>query len=164
MKFQKFLLTVPVLLSLTACSCNNKIAETSNFDDMSGTTVSVDVVEDGASFFSGKVSDRVYFSTDRSHLNHESKTTLDGQAELLRGKNLNVVVEGHCDKRGPAEYNLALGERRANAAKEYLCHTGVNCDLISTVSYGKERPAVQGDDLEALAQNRRAVTVVGGNQ
>jgi len=164
MKLQKFLLTVPVLLSLTACSCNNKVTDTANFDDMSGSAVAMDVIENNGSFFGGKVSDRVYFSTDKSHLNHESKATLDGQAELLRGKNLNVVVEGHCDKRGPAEYNLALGERRAHAAKAYLCHTGVNCDSISTVSYGKERPAVQGDDHEALAQNRRAVTIVGGNQ
>lgn len=160
MKLQKFLLAAPVLFGLTACSCNNKIAENTNFDDMSSNIVAVDIVEH-SSFFAGKVADRVFFSTDKSHLNHESKATLDAQAELLKGKNLDIVIEGHCDKRGPTEYNLALGERRAEKAKEHLCHVGINCDSISTVSYGKERPAVQGDDHEALAQNRRAVTVVG---
>ena len=162
MKLQKFLLAVPVLFSLTACSCNNKVSETTNFDDMSSSVVAVDIVEN-SSFFAGKVADRVFFATDKSHLNQESKGTLDAQAELLRGKQMNIVVEGHCDERGPTEYNLALGERRAHAAKHHLCNAGVHCDSISTVSYGKERPEVQGHDSEAWAQNRRAVTIVGQN-
>lgn len=163
MKFQKFLLAAPVLLSLTACSCGNKVTDnTNNFDDVSGGAATVDVVE-GSSFFGANVPDRVFFSTDKSTLNQESKQTLAAQAEALRGKNLSVVVEGHCDERGPREYNLALGERRANASKHFLCEAGVNCDSVSTVSYGKERPQVQGHDAEAWAQNRTAITVVGQN-
>jgi peptidoglycan-associated lipoprotein len=158
MNFKKLLIAVP-LLSLTACSCGNKVADNANFDEISGPVTQVDVVET-STIFAGKVADRVFFATDKSTLNHESQETLSAQADLLRGKNFNVVVEGHCDERGPREYNLALGERRANAAKDYLCHKGVDCDKISTVSYGKERPEVQGHDPEAWAQNRRAVTLV----
>ena len=163
MNFKKFLLAAPMLLSLTACSCGNKVADNTNFDDMSGGAGAVDVVE-ASPFFGGKVADRVFFSTDKSTLNQESHDTLNGQAELLRGKNFNIVIEGHCDERGPREYNLALGERRANAAKHFLCNAGVNCDSISTVSYGKERPEVLGHDAHDWAQNRRAVTIVGQNQ
>jgi peptidoglycan-associated lipoprotein len=158
MKFQKLLLAMPMLLSLTACSCGNKVVDNTNFDDISGNPVVVDVVE-SSSFFGNRVSDRVFFATDKSSLNQESKDTLNAQAELLRGKNFNIVVEGHCDKRGTTTYNLALGEYRANTAKDHLCHAGVNCDSISTVSYGKERPV-----SENLAENRRAVTVVAQNQ
>ena len=160
MKFQKLLLAIPMLFSLTACSCGNKIVDNNtNFDDMSGNPSAVVDIVEGSSFFGPQVSDRVFFSTDKSSLNQESKDTLNAQADLLKGKNFNIVIEGHCDERGPREYNLALGERRANASKQFLCHAGVNCDSISTVSYGKERPV-----SENLAENRRAVTVVGQNQ
>ncbi len=165
MRFTKLLLTVPALLSLAACSCGNKVADnTNNFDDVTttGDVAVVDVVE-GSSFFGANVPDRVFFSTDKSTLNQESKATLTAQAEALKGKNLNVVVEGHCDERGPREYNLALGERRANASKHFLCSLGLDHDSISTVSYGKERPQVQGHDAEAWAQNRTSITVVGQN-
>ncbi len=155
----KLFLAVPLLFSLTACSCNNKVADNTNFDEISGPVTQVDVIET-STLFAGKVADRVFFATDKSTLNQESQETLSAQADLLRGKNFNVVVEGHCDERGPREYNLALGERRANAAKDYLCNKGVDCGKVSTVSYGKERPEVQGHDPEAWAQNRRAVTVV----
>jgi peptidoglycan-associated lipoprotein len=163
MKFQKILLALPVVFSLTACSCGNKISQGEGGIDGDSSVSGVngmDVME-SSSFFKGKVADRVFFATDKNTLNHESKHTLKEQAELLKTRpELNVVVEGHCDERGPREYNIALGERRANAAKEFLCHSGVNCDNVSTVSYGKEKPEVQGHDAEAWAQNRRAVTVV----
>jgi peptidoglycan-associated lipoprotein len=163
MNFQKLLLAVPLMFTLTACSCGNKLPHNESMssadDSMSPSTI-VDVNE-SSGFFNGKVADRVFFATDKSTLNHESKETLSAQAHLLKGHdNLNVVVEGHCDERGPREYNLALGERRANAAKEFLQNSGVNPNSLSTVSYGKERPEVQGHDAEAWAQNRRAVTVV----
>lgn len=163
MKFQRILLAIPLMFSLTACSCGNKVSKDnmSNMHDDSMSSVSGSDVIESSSFFKDGVSDRVFFSTDRSDLNSESQETLRAQAERLKGRdNLNMVVEGHTDERGHREYNLALGERRANAAKQFLCQSGVNCDNVSTVSYGKERPEVQGHDAEAWAQNRRAVTVV----
>jgi peptidoglycan-associated lipoprotein len=162
MKFQKTLFALPLVFSLAACSCGNKISP--NDVDHSNDSISPNSPTEViamSELFRGKVADRVFFATDKSTLNHESKNTLKEQAALLKSRpELSVVVEGHCDERGPREYNIALGERRAHAAKEFLCHSGANCDNISTVSYGKERPEVQGHDAEAWAQNRRAVTVV----
>lgn len=107
------------------------------------------------------VGDRVYFDTDSSVLNGEGQATLERQAEWLKKYgNVNVTIEGHCDERGTREYNLALGERRANAAKSYLVGLGVSASRVSTISYGKERPAALGHDADSWAQNRRAATVV----
>ena len=92
-----------------------------------------------------------------------TQEVLDTQVKWLTAKRhnkVNVIVQGYCDERGTREYNLALGERRANAVKEYLVSHGVDADRISTISYGKERPAVLGSNEAAWAQNRRAVTVV----
>ncbi|HWW64230.1 MAG TPA: peptidoglycan-associated lipoprotein Pal [Sphingomonadaceae bacterium] len=106
-------------------------------------------------------SDRVFFGTDQYDIDDEDRATLDKQAAWLRQySNVRITVEGHCDERGTREYNLALGERRANAAKNYLVSAGVDPSRITVVSYGKERPAVPGDDESAWAQNRRAVTVL----
>ncbi|MDE3037500.1 MAG: peptidoglycan-associated lipoprotein Pal, partial [Pseudomonadota bacterium] len=91
----------------------------------------------------------------------EAQKTLQHQAAWLKQyPGVNVTVEGHCDERGTREYNLALGERRAAAAKKYLVSEGIAAARISTISYGKERPAVIGDDEAAWSQNRRAVTVL----
>lgn len=107
------------------------------------------------------VGDRVFFDTDSSVVDSESQATLERQAAWLRQySDLNVTVEGHCDERGTREYNLALGERRANAAKNYLVGLGISPARISTISYGKERPSVLGHSPDAWSQNRRAVTVV----
>jgi peptidoglycan-associated lipoprotein len=107
------------------------------------------------------VGDRVFFATDSSVINAEAQATLERQAAWLKQYgNVNVVVEGHADERGTREYNLALGERRANAAKNYLVSLGVPANRVTTISYGKERPAVLGSDESSWAQNRRAVTVV----
>ena len=107
------------------------------------------------------VGDRVFFDTDQSGINAEGRKTLQRQAEWLkRYPNLTVTIEGHCDERGLREYNLALGDRRATAAKEMLIALGIDARRIKTISYGKERPAVVGSDESAWAQNRRAVTVV----
>lgn len=107
------------------------------------------------------VGDRVFYETDSSTLTTEAQQTLDRQAAWLKQySNVNVTVEGHCDERGTREYNLALGERRANSAKKYLVGTGVAANRVSTISYGKERPAVIGSDENAWDQNRRAVTVL----
>ncbi|MDR3450714.1 MAG: peptidoglycan-associated lipoprotein Pal [Alphaproteobacteria bacterium] len=107
------------------------------------------------------VGDRVFFELDQSELSSEAQATLDRQAAWLKKyATAKVTVEGHCDERGTREYNLALGERRATAAKNYLVAAGIPAARISTVSYGKERPAVVGSNEAAWAQNRRAVTVV----
>lgn len=105
--------------------------------------------------------DRVFFATDQSGVSAEGRQILQRQAEWLkRYPNIVVSIEGHCDERGTREYNLALGARRADAAKEALVALGIAADRITTVSYGKERPAVAGSTEAAWAQNRRAVTVV----
>ncbi len=107
------------------------------------------------------VGDRVFFGFDKSDLTAESRATLDRQAAWLKQyPSVNVTVEGHCDERGTREYNLALGERRASSAKNYLVAAGVEADRIKTVSYGKERPAVLGSNEASWAQNRRAVSVI----
>ena len=113
-----------------------------------------------ADFLASVSSDKIYFGTDKSDIDDESRVTLRNQAEwLLRYPQKRITVEGHCDERGTREYNLALGERRANAAKNYLAALGVDPSRITTISYGKERPAALGSDEAAWAQNRRAVTV-----
>ena len=107
------------------------------------------------------VGDRVFFDTDSSSLTSEGQATLAKQAEWLKQYgSVNVTVEGHADERGTREYNIALGERRAAVTKRQLVNLGIASSRISTISYGKERPAVVGSDDSAWAQNRRAVSVV----
>ncbi len=107
------------------------------------------------------VGDRVFFDYDRYDVTSEGQNTLQMQAEWLkRYPSVRVSIEGHCDERGTREYNLALGERRANAVKNYLTALGIDSSRISTISYGKERPAVVGSNPSAWSQNRRGVTLV----
>jgi len=107
------------------------------------------------------VGDRVFFDYDKSDVKAEGRQVLQRQADWLKKyANVTVTVEGHCDERGTREYNLALGERRANAVKKMLVALGVAANRVSTISYGKERPAVPGSTEAAWAQNRRGVTVV----
>ncbi len=111
--------------------------------------------------FMANAEDRVFFAFDSSALSENAEEILDTQVEWLKKhENVNIIVQGYCDERGTREYNLALGERRANAVRDYLVAKGVAADRISTISYGKERPAVLGNTEAAWAQNRRAVTVV----
>jgi len=114
-----------------------------------------------ADFVAQAGSDTVHFATDSSDIDTEAQSILTKQAAwLAKYPNVRVTVEGHCDERGTREYNLALGDRRANAAKNFLVNAGVNPARISVISYGKERPVATGSDEESWAQNRRAVTVV----
>lgn len=107
------------------------------------------------------VGDRVFFGTDRSDLTTEARGTLNRQSQWLKTyPQVTITIEGHADERGTREYNLALGERRANAVKNYLIAQGVQSARVKTISYGKERPAVLGSDDSAWAQNRRGVTMV----
>jgi peptidoglycan-associated lipoprotein len=105
--------------------------------------------------------DRVYFAYDKSDITPEARKILEAQAGWMqKNANVTVTIEGHCDERGTREYNLALGERRANAVKKVLIALGVPANRVSTISYGKERPAVVGSTEAAWAQNRRGVTTV----
>jgi peptidoglycan-associated lipoprotein len=126
-----------------------------------GAGVSVSAIPGSQQDLEASAGDRVFFAFDRSDITPEAQETLSRQAEWLRRyPNVTVTIEGHCDERGTREYNLALGERRAQAAKNVLVALGIPASRISTISYGKERPAVVGSTEEAYAQNRRAVTVV----
>jgi peptidoglycan-associated lipoprotein len=108
-----------------------------------------------------EVGDRVFFDFDKSDLKPEARRTVERWAGFLKQyPNLTVTVEGHCDERGTREYNLALGERRANSAKNFLVSLGVDARRVATISYGKERPAVVGSNEAAWSQNRRSVMVV----
>jgi len=111
--------------------------------------------------FQSQVGDRVYFATDSVNLSSEARQTLDRQVAFLRRyPNLTVRVEGHADERGTREYNLALGDRRAQSAKEYLMAQGVSSNRLSTSTYGKERPEANGSTEAAWSKNRRAVSVL----
>ncbi len=112
-------------------------------------------------FLANVMSDRVFFDTDRFNIDSEDMAALQSQAQwLARYPNARITIEGHCDERGTRDYNLALGERRANAAKNYLASLGVNPMRMTTVSYGKERPDALGSNEGAWARNRRAVSIV----
>lgn len=107
------------------------------------------------------VGDRVFFGYDRYDLDSEAQITLERQANWLKlYPNLTITVEGHADERGTREYNLALGDRRANSVKSYLIALGISPTRVTTISFGKERPAVLGSNPNSWAQNRRGVTVV----
>lgn len=112
--------------------------------------------------FEKQVGDRVYFKYDSSDVTEVSRVRLAKQAEWLREHpGVNIVIEGHCDERGTREYNLALGDRRANSVKRLLVDRGVADTRVEVISYGKERPAAIGVGEDVWKLNRRAVTVVG---
>ena len=125
------------------------------------TSTSVAVVPGSQDDFVASVAaDRIFFALDQSDVDAEDQATLRSQAAwLARYPQKRVAIEGHCDERGTREYNLALGERRANATKNALAALGVDPSRITTISYGKERPDATGSEEDAYARNRRAVTV-----
>jgi peptidoglycan-associated lipoprotein len=113
-----------------------------------------------ADFVASVMADRIFFDTDKSNIDGEDQQVLASQAQWLqRYPNVRVTIEGHCDERGTRDYNIALGARRANAAKNALAALGIDASRISTISYGKERPDAVGSDETAWARNRRAVSV-----
>ena len=155
MKLNKILkngfLIVVACLALSACATSKKSGQMQG-DVYTGT----DTVE----YLASGVPDRVFFATNESVLTTASRDTLRKQAAWLRkNSDINVVLEGHADERGTREYNLALGERRANAAKDYLMTYGISENRISVISYGKERPVDSGSNPLAWSKNRRSVTV-----
>ena len=111
-----------------------------------------------------EVGDRIFFGYDESIITDQSAETLQQQYQfLIRNPDLSITITGHCDERGTREYNLALGERRASAAKNYLISLGISSNRISVISYGKEKPAVEGHDETAWTQNRTAITFINNN-
>lgn len=113
--------------------------------------------------FVQNVGDRVFFESDQTDLTPRAQATLDGQARWLQQYNRgDITVEGHADERGTREYNFALGARRAESTKQYLVARGIPASRIRTISYGKERPVATCNDISCWSQNRRAVTVIGG--
>tara|TARA_B100000929_G_scaffold89655_1_gene70223 strand:- start:2569 stop:3048 length:480 start_codon:yes stop_codon:yes gene_type:complete len=156
MKFNKAIKNLFIVLFSTllisACSTAKK-AGVDTVDDVYTGTETVKFLAKG-------VPDRVFFATNKSKLTTASRDTLRKQATWMRkSKNVTVTIEGHADERGTREYNLALGERRANAAKDYLMTYGVSGKRISVISYGKERPVNPANSPLAWSQNRRSVTV-----
>ena len=147
-------LVVLACLVLSACATQKVSGPAGQMQgDVYTGTDTVEYLADG-------VPDRVFFATNESILTTRSRDTLRKQAGWLReNSDVTVVLEGHADERGTREYNLALGERRANAAKDYLMTYGVSSNRISVISYGKERPVDSGSNPLAWSKNRRSVTV-----
>ena len=147
------LLVVLLGFSLSACATKSKNLGSQIQGDVYTGTDTVEYLAKG-------VPDRVFFATNKSKLTTASRDTLRKQATWMRkNKNVTITVEGHADERGTREYNLALGERRANAAKDYLMTYGVSGKRIAVISYGKERPVDSGSNPLAWSKNRRSVTV-----
>lgn len=170
--FRQFALMSVAVLALAACSEKAKdempeagygtdpaigaVADPVNQDAVAST-----IIPGSQEDLTVNVGDRVFFGYDRVDLVPEARQTLDLQAEWLnRHPNVSITIEGHADERGTREYNLALGDRRANAVRSHLVSRGVDGNRLQTISYGKERPAVFGADDQSWAQNRRAVTKV----
>jgi len=148
---KKIILVIFSTLILSACSTAKKSGDIEG-DVYTGS----ETVE----YLAAGVPDRVFFATNKSSLTTKSRETLRKQATYLRkNKNLNVTIEGHADERGTREFNLALGERRANAARDYLMTYGISGKRISVISYGKEKPVNPKSSPIAWSQNRRSVTV-----
>ena len=166
--FNRILLVVGVLFFLASC-------ETATQNALKSATGKADKASKAGSgsasiFGSSKqtpadkliaVGDRVLFDYDSSELSSEAKLTLDKQSRFLRANSdLTFTIEGHCDERGTREYNLALGEKRATAVRDYLVIEGISPDRIRVISYGKEKPAVVGSNDMSWSKNRRAVTTI----
>ena len=164
--------TLALSLSLTACGkrqvpVTTPPAETGQTDPNAAAGANADEVGlvelpgSQAAMVAAAGSDTIYFGTDKSDISADAQATLGAQAKwLLANPNVRASVEGHADERGTREYNQALGERRAQAAKLFLMAQGVPENRLLTISWGKERPVATGSDERAWAQNRRAVTVV----
>ena len=150
--FKNTFLVIFACLVLSACATQKKSTGQMQGDVYTGT--------DTVKYLASGVPDRVFFATNESILTTKSRDTLRKQAAWMRkNSNLTFVIEGHADERGTREYNLALGERRANAAKDYLMTYGIAGNRLSVISYGKERPVDSGSNPLAWSKNRRSVTV-----
>ena len=168
--FVKFLACVSVLFMITSCGSTG--GKTSGDFENNGSADIADkyAMESGGldafsdlpdSKVGAKAHDRVFFEYDSATLSSKAQVTLDKQVSVLKkNSTAQITVEGHCDERGTREYNLALGDRRANAVVDYLTSSGIASDRITPISYGKERPAVVGSNEASWSENRRAVSVL----
>ena len=146
---KKTVLTVCILAMLTACAKSG--VESGSMNNTASLTEEL----------VNKAGDKVYFAFDRSSLSKEAKETLAKQIELMnKCDKVNFVIEGHADQRGTSEYNIALGERRANAVKSFLMSKGVASERLTIISYGKQKLSDTGTTEDAYSKNRRAVTIV----
>ena len=171
--FQRLLAMCAVAFLFTACETASNVAGDSASGSSSSSATAAGSTSSSASSSTtaatqmsdaeklAQVGNTVYFGFDSSELAGEAQATLDRQAAFLNvNPTMVVIIEGHADERGTREYNLALGDRRAVAVRDYLLAKGLNADHVRTVSYGKERPAVSGYNEESWAKNRRAATVL----
>jgi peptidoglycan-associated lipoprotein len=149
------------LLLLAACSSTPPPAPAEGPVSSMGPAGSASFAPGSQQDLAATAGDRVFFAYDRSDISPEGQQILQRQADWLRRyPNVGVTIEGHCDERGTREYNLALGERRAQAVKNVLVALGIPAGRVHTISYGKERPIVPGSDEQAYAQNRVGITTV----
>lgn len=168
MYFKQFLALALVAFTLTACSKDKPSTELQNGDMMDGTmnganaeSMTGDIVPGTYADLVANVGDRIFFDFNSAALTSSAQDTLRRQAEWMQQyPNATATIEGHCDERGTREYNLALGERRANAVKNFLVSLGVNASRVNTISYGKEHPEYPGSDEASWSKNRRGVTVI----
>ena len=160
MNLRSLSLLAAVLL-LAACSTSPTTTENTSGGTSTAAETQAGPAPGSREDFTQNVGDRVFFDFNESAIKPEGRQTLQKQAAWLqRYTNVTVTVEGHCDDRGTREYNLALGARRANAAKQALVALGIAANRIQTISYGKDRPVVAGDNESAWAQNRVSITVI----
>jgi len=154
--FKNTILVLAACLILSACASKKSVETTVSGQVQSDVYTGTDSVK----YLADGVQDRVFLAKNETILKTASRENLRAKATWLRkNSSINVVLEGHADERGTREYNLALGERRANSAKDYLMTYGISSDRISVISYGKERPVDAGSSPLAWSKNRRSVTV-----
>ena len=162
--FYKFILSIIFAAFITACTTTPKDTAKSTG---SGSASSASESESTEAIAPGSqedlivnVGDRVFFNYNSAELDSDAQELLQDQVAWIKQHDVSITIEGHCDERGTREYNLALGEKRAQAVKNYLVLMGVSTSKVSTISFGKERPAVVGSNDGAWSQNRRSVTTV----
>ncbi len=161
-EMKKLLMLFFVLVLVSACASGSKTVVEEEYDVIE-TQEEADAMNSNTNKVVEEIQvpDRVYFALNKYNITNDSAEILKLQSEWLKADpSINIIVEGHCDERGTREYNLALGERRANAVKNFLVKQGVSASRIKTISYGKERPVVLGSGEAIWAKNRTSITVI----
>ena len=173
--FYKILLSIFLAIFISACSTTSTDTSDSSGSGSSSSSDSVSSSDsegtitetEGSGIVDGtqedlivNIGDRVFFGYNSAELDSDAQELLQDQVAWIKQHDVSITIEGHCDERGTREYNLALGEKRAQAVKNYLTSMGIPSGKVTTISYGKERPAVVGSNDGAWSQNRRSVTTV----
>ncbi|GBR07917.1 hypothetical protein GCM10007868_23380 [Gluconobacter frateurii] len=161
LRHMKFKVFGALGLALVLAACSNGKTDTGNSTGAGAATQEAGPTPGSEADLVANVGDRIFYELNVSQLSEEARATLDKQvAWLQKYPQVSVQIAGNCDDRGTEEYNIALGQRRANAARDYLVAKGVSASRITTISYGKDRPTADGDDESSWAQNRNAITSV----